>query len=176
MPAPFPHLASAPWGSIGFTRIEALMIVAVTALVAAVGVSALRTYLVRAQVVESIAFAHYAQNQVTQAFRRTGTPPANRTEAGLSNHDSDGAPRYVAETRVTNGRIDLFFGSAADKVLQGRTLSLTPFETVDGEVVWVCGTERRGVGLNPLGFAGGGKLAPPLPTTIEPRYLPPECR
>lgn len=160
----------------GFTLVEGVIVVAVTALVGAVGVSAVRTYLVRAEIAESLAFAKYAQDQVTRAFRNTGTPPAGRADAGLSNDGSDTKSRHVAETRVTDGRIDLVFGAAANAALQGRILSLTPFETADRQVVWICGSKPPGVGLKPLGFAGGGRVAVQPPTTIEPRYLPPACR
>jgi type II secretory pathway pseudopilin PulG len=160
----------------GFTRIEAVILVAITALMIALGVSALRTYQVRAEIVESVELAKFAQHQVTQAFRNTGTPPADGADAGLSNDDLGSAGPYVGETRVVDGRIDLVFGAEADKAIEGQTLSLTPFETADQEVVWVCGNKAPGVGLKPLGFAAGGPLALQTPTTIEPRFLPPTCR
>lgn len=149
---------------------------AATLLIAGLLAAALRTYLVRAQVEESIAIAKYAQDQVTRAFRRTGTPPADRTSAGLSDDRLDAEARYVAETRVIDGRIDLVFGRDASAALAGRTLSLTPFETADRQVIWVCGGKEPGVGLQPLGFAGGGSIAVQPPLTIELRYLPSTCR
>jgi hypothetical protein len=96
--------------------------------------------------------------------------------AGLTGDGPDAEGRYVAETRVVDGRIDLVFGALADAVIRGRTLSLTPFETADQQVVWVCGGRAPGVGLKPLGFAGGGPLAVQAPTTVAPRYLPRACR
>jgi type IV pilus assembly protein PilA len=160
----------------GFSSLEALLVIAATALLGALGVSALRTYLVRGEIEESVALARYAQHQVTRAFRRAGTPPADREAAGLGEAAAGSEGRYVEETRVVDGRIDLVFGAAANAVLAGRTLSLTPFETAAGEVVWVCGSKPPGVGLKPLGFAGGGPLPVQPPATIEPRYLPPACR
>src|SRR5262245_61122930 len=160
----------------GFTRVEGVLVLAATALIGALGATALRTYLARAEIVESVAFAKYAQDQVTRAFRRTGTPPADAAEAGLSNDGPDSGSRYVAETLVSNGRIDLVFGAEAGSAIEGRTLSLTPFETAAQEVVWVCGSKPPGVGLRPLGFASGGPSAVQPPPTIEPRYLPSDCR
>ena len=165
-----------PSSQSGFTQLEAVVVLAVTLLVVALVVAALRTYFVRAEIAESIALAKYAQDQVTRAFRRTGIPPADSASAGVSDDHVDGATRYVAETRVTDGRIDLVFGPEASSALQGRTLSLTPFETADQQVVWICGAKEPGVGLKPLGFAGGGQLALQAPTSIEARYLPPACR
>jgi type IV pilus assembly protein PilA len=160
----------------GFTQLEAVVVLAATLLVVALVVTAVRTYFVRAEIAESVALAKYAQDQVTRAFRRTGTPPADSASAGVSDDHLDVAIRYVAETRVTDGRIDLVFGPEANAALEGRTLSLTPFETADQQVVWICGAKEPGVGLKPLGFAAGGPLALQMPTTIEPRYLPPACR
>ncbi len=148
----------------------------VTSLVGALAASALRVYLARAQIDESIAYAKYSQDQVTRAFRRTGTPPADGASAGLPSDDLGHASRYVAETRVIDGRIDLVFGTDALGALEGQTLSLTPFETADQQVVWICGSKAPGVGLQPLGFAAGGPLAVQPPPTIEPRYLPRACR
>jgi type IV pilus assembly protein PilA len=153
-----------------------MIVLAATVLIGAIGATALRTYLVRAEIAESIAFAKYAQDQVTRTFWRTRTPPVDRADAGLSKDGPDGRGRYVAETRVDNGRIDLVFGSEANGAIEGRTLSLTPFETADQQVVWICGSKEPGLGLKPLGFAGGGPVAMQPPPTIEPRYLPPACR
>jgi hypothetical protein len=160
----------------GFSRLEAVLVVGATALIAALGLAALRTYLVRAEIAESIALAKYAQHQVTHAFRRTGTPPHDRAAAGLSDDGPDSQGRYVAEMRVVDGRVDLVFGAEADVAIAGRILSLTPFETADREVVWVCGSKPPGLGLKPLGFTAGGPLAVQAPPTIEPRYLPVTCR
>jgi pilin len=87
---------------------------------------------------------------------------------------ADGA--YVDNVEVVDGRIDLRFGRAADSAIAGQVLSLTPFETADLEVVWVCGSAVPDVGLHPLGFSGGFRQAVQAPTSIERRYLPPECR
>src|ERR1700752_4029101 len=91
----------------GFTRIEAVIVVAATALVGVLAATALRTYFVRAEIVESIAFARYARDEVTRAFRRTGAPPADRADAGLANGGPDSGRRYAAATGGSNGRIDL---------------------------------------------------------------------
>jgi hypothetical protein len=83
---------------------------------------------------------------------------------------------YLDALEVHDGRLDLRFGKSADDAITGKVLSLTPFETVDGKVVWICGNEVPGVGLQPLGFADGGPRAEQLATSIEDRYLPSTCR
>jgi type IV pilus assembly protein PilA len=159
----------------GITVIELLMVVAVTMLIGAVGVSAFRTYVVRARIAESLALASSAETRVERAFRSTGLPPTDRHAAGLP----AGADAYgddVESIDVVNGRIEIRFGDAADSAIAGRTLSVTPFETADLRIVWICGNKVPGVGLNPLGFAGGASQAVQVLTTIEARYLPSSCR
>ena len=163
-----------PFVCRGFTVIEFLLIAVFTAVTAALGVSAVHTYVVRQQVAASVTLAGAAQDGVARAFRRSGVPPADDTEAGLPPANSLGD--YVEAVRVVDGRIELHFGAAADPAIAQRPLSLTPFETADRTVVWVCGNKVPGVGLEPLGFAGGGRQAVQVLTTIEPRYLPPACR
>jgi len=160
----------------GFSLAELAIVVAVTALIAGLGASAYRTYVVRREVAASVALAADAQEHVTQAFHRYGEPPSDRESSGLSRGRSDGHGRYVDWIDVVDGRVDLHFGDEADAALAGRTLSLTPFETADLEVFWVCGNRVAGAGLKPLGFANGARQAVQVVTQIEPRYLPSTCR
>lgn len=160
----------------GFTVIELALIVAVTAVVGALGMAAFRTYHARAQIAEGVLSAVRVRERVTQAFRKAGEPPANRAAAGLSPNASDDRGNVVSGIDVIDGRIDIRFGGSADEAISGHTLSLTPYEAADLNVVWICGNEIPGVGLKPLGFVAGGRQAVQLPTTIEPRYLPSTCR
>jgi type IV pilus assembly protein PilA len=160
----------------GFTVIELAMIIAVTLLIGALGVSAVRTYVARAQIAASVTLATRIQNQVARAFHSTGQPPADRQAAGLSPNGGDDRGEYVDAIDVVDGRIELRFGGTADPAIAGTVLSLTPFETAEQQVVWLCGNELPRVGLKPLGFAGGARQAVQVLTTIEARYLPPTCR
>lgn len=154
-----------------------MLVIAATSIVVALGVSIYRTYSVRAQVVTALDESHAARSLVVAAFEQTGMPPVDSTATGI---DKTAEPllrgTYVDSVQVHNGRIDLRFGDTADSVLAGKILSLTPFETVDRDVVWICGNELPGLGLNPLGFAAGGPQAEQAATSIEDRYLPPACR
>jgi prepilin-type N-terminal cleavage/methylation domain-containing protein len=161
-------------GCRGFTAIELVLVLALTALVGAVAVSALHTYRVRQQVAASVVLAAPAQDHVARAFRRSGVPPGDGTEAGLPAHYSAGD--YVRSVSVVDGRVDLTFGGAAARAIADRVLSLTPFETADQKIVWICGIRVPGMGLRPLGFAGGIGQAVQAATTVEKRYLPSGCR
>jgi len=160
----------------GFSTLELAIVVVVTALIAGLGASAYKTYVVRREVAASVALAADAQEHVTQAFKRYGEPPGDRESSGLPRVKSESHGRYVDWIDVVDGRVELHFGNEADAAIAGRTLSLTPFESADLDVFWVCGNRVAGAGLKPLGFANGARQAVQVVTQIEPRYLPSTCR
>jgi type IV pilus assembly protein PilA len=159
----------------GYTVIELAILTAVTTIVGAVVYSAWRTHAVRLQVDDGIAAAMGARDAVAREFRTSGEVPATEAEARVPARPN-GGDRFVASMAIENGRIDIIFGGEADAEIAGRRISLTPYETASPEIVWLCGNEIPGPGLQPLGFAGGGRQAQQIPTTIEARFLPPNCR
>jgi prepilin-type N-terminal cleavage/methylation domain-containing protein len=165
-----------PHTAAGFTLVELAAVLAVTAIIGAMGVSAYRTYAVRAQIASGIAGTKGVRDHVTAAFRTTGIPPANRETAGLAPDRDPAWGDYVDDLDVARGRVDIHFGRSAAEAIAGRTLSMTPFETADQRVVWLCGNKLPGPGLEPLGFAGGAPQPVQVPTLIDARYLPPGCR
>ena len=86
------------------------------------------------------------QQRVARAFERDGTPPPDLEAAGLAADLAEAAAEFVESVQIVNGRIELRFGRSADAAIMGSVLSLTPFETAEQDVVWICGnrrTERR---------------------------------
>ena len=169
-------IVSSRSGTYGFTLIELVIALAITGIVAALAVSAYRTYSVRAQVAEGLRLLENLQSPIIDAFELNDEPPADRLGANLSTNPADTSARYVSSVNVSNGRIDLRFGNNAHPAISQRTLSLTPYETANLAVVWICGNQIPGLGLKPLGFAGGGRQAVQIPATVEARYLPATCR
>ncbi len=160
----------------GFSLAELGVVLAVTGLLFGLGASAYKTYIVRDQITQSLALAARVQAQVAESFRRDGEPPADRVSAGLPRDGKADRDAYVESLEVVDGRIDLRFGGGADPLIAGRTLSLTPFESANRDVFWICGNRIAGAGLQPLGFANGARQAIQVVTQIEPRYLPSVCR
>jgi ribosome modulation factor len=156
--------------------VELAAVVAVTAIIGALGVSAYHTYSVRAQIASGIASTGAVRERVTAAFKTTGIPPPDRQALGLGQGPDEAWGEYVEDVQVTRGRVDIHFGHGADDTISGRTLSLTPFETADQRIVWLCGNKLPGPGLQPLGFAGGAPEPVQVLTLIEVRFLPPNCR
>jgi hypothetical protein len=112
------------------------------------------------------------QQLVTDTVARTGAPPASESDmpAPPLRH------QYIDAVTIEHGQIAIRFSDEADESLRGRSLSVSPFETMDGEIFWLCGSHPAGVGLYPLGLFGGARLPERVPTTVDDRYLPPECR
>jgi hypothetical protein len=166
-----------PSSERGYSAVELVLLIVATAIVGALGFSVYRTHEARSQITLSISETEPARRLVAAAFKGIGGPPANAAAAGID----ETARRilvgtYVDALEIINGRIELRFSRSAASVIAGKSLSLTPFETVDREIVWMCGNEPPGLGLRPLGFADGGAQAFQIVGSIEDRYLPPECR
>jgi hypothetical protein len=159
----------------GVSTIELAVVIAVTLLMAALALSAYRTYSAREEVRAGLAAVGHVQALVKETFERTGMPPVSAHDVpALAGH----APRhrYIETLAIDHGRIAIRFAEDSGEGLRGQSLYITPFQTMDGEVLWLCGNRRPEVGLYPLGLFAGAQPPPEVPTTVEPRYLPSECR
>ncbi len=153
-----------------------MIVLAITGILSSLAMSAYQTYSVRAQIGEGISLAANAKTPIVDSFIVRGQAPATRSSAGLSPNPTDTVGSFVASVEVVNGRVDITYGNMAHVAVAGRTLSLTPYETAGLDIVWVCGNQIPGPGLNPMGFSGGGNQSVQIPTTVEARYLPSSCR
>jgi type IV pilus assembly protein PilA len=160
--------------SDGFTLIELMMVIAIIGILASLAVSAYQTYTVRAQVAEALEFAAGAKAPVVDAYTESGTPPTDRPAAGMSPAPTDTQGNYVSQVVISNGRIDITFGNNVHPDIFGDTLSVTPYQTGDGSVVWRCGSAAIPPGASEL--SGSGVTAAHLAPSVEPRYLPGGCR
>jgi hypothetical protein len=159
----------------GIATVEILGVIAATLLMIAVAASALRTHSARSGISNTLLAVAPVQALIAYAFERTGIPPASEHDVpGLQ--DAIAAYRVIETIEVEHGRIAVHYGPDAVATLRGKTLHLTPFETTDRRVVWMCGDGTADSGLYPLGFASGTNRATELVATIEPHYLPDECR
>jgi Tfp pilus assembly major pilin PilA len=161
-------------GHRGFTVIELALALVATGLVAALIVSAVRTYSVRAEVASGVQLATPWRSLVEVGFRHAGHVPSGWED--LNAGPVAISSIYVDSVELVDGRLDIVYGNEAAAAISGKRLSLTPYETADQAVVWVCGNDVPGVGLQPLGFALGGAQSVQIPPTIASRYLPAGCR
>jgi type IV pilus assembly protein PilA len=162
--------------ALGFTLTELVLVLLVTAVIVAVATSAYQTYSIRAEVAAGIGGSENLQAAIAQAYLTERSTP--RGMRSLPEHPGGwgSVSHVVSGVDVVDGRIDLRYGGEADPAIAARSLSLTPYETADLEIVWICGNRIPGPGLKPLGFSAGGRQPVQAATTIEARYLPPSCR
>jgi hypothetical protein len=141
----------------------------------ALGMSAYLTYSIRREVSRGLAEIAPLQTLITYTFKRTGEPPASEHDVpGLA--VGLGSNPVISAVTIDHGRIEIRFGDEANPSLRGRVLHVTPFETADGKIVWLCADDPPDVGLYPLGLLNGANVAMRTAMTVEQRYLPVSCR
>ena len=111
----------------GFQIIEAIIVVSIVAILAAIGLPAYQDYDIRAQVRQGLLDMASVQNAVTDTFTKSGTMPGSRSAADLPAAASSSQSKFVSSVDIgAGGVVMLTYGNSASAKISGRTLQLTP--------------------------------------------------
>src|SRR5262245_31429294 len=168
----------------GFTLIELMIVIAIIGILAAIAIPAYQDYTIRSQVSEGLTLAAAAKAAISESFANTGKAPLNRIEAGLgaANTPTDTQGNFVSQLAVVNGVITLTYSSAApqraNNKINGLTLTLVPYTSVDQSVSWKCRAlgSVATPGTGQLMGTGSAQVAANAVGSLLAKYAPAECR
>ncbi len=156
----------------GFTAIELVLVLVVLAVVAGLLALAVDVYRVRGQVGHSLEAAQPAREVLERFFLDTGRAPLAEEELTRHGLAMPRVPDYLSALRLEGGRLELVFGNRASARLVGHTLALSPYVSIDGEMIWHCGDAPLPAGLTGLAVPAG----PRAPAMVPRQFLPSACR
>lgn len=175
-----PCKASQKRSASGFTLAELLIVLMLIVVLVAVTISFYQTHTIRSQVSQGLTVAGNYRAPIESFYQANKEAPADSLDAGIPFEDSPDFGDYVVSVLVVDGRIDATFGNLANTIISDTVLSLTPYETTAGEVVWRCALapvpEAGNEILTTMGTAAGGRAAEYSAGNIPARYLPAGCK
>ncbi len=153
----------------GFTLIELMIVVAIIGILASVALPAYQSYIVRAQVVESLVIVGELKNSIGEYYKQTGRFPANNAEGGIPEPQFL-LGNYVKSIELSNGAFHIQFGNKVNLALEDKILSVRPVVVTGSPASpfsWICGTSSIPEGMEARGSNN---------TNVEPSLLPGACR
>ena len=136
----------------GFTLIELMIVVAIIAILAAIALPAYQDYTKRSYVSEGLSLASGAKASVAEYFMNQGAFPTSNSDAGIAASGTIIGNAVTGVTVGSAGKITVSFNAKVNGSSGSGTLILTPKDN-GGSLVWSC-----------------------TDSTLDPKYLPSNCR
>ena len=153
----------------GFTWLEMLMVIAVIAILSLMAIPSLQETAIKKQVKEGLALAEVATKAVQGYYAGSGEWPADNKTAGAPPKEKI-VSSLVSEVAIANGAVTITFGNNANKIIEGKRLTIRP-GFVPGEravpIAWLCHAAKV-----PKGMEVQGRDE----TELTDNNLPLECR
>ena len=153
----------------GFTLVEAMVAVAVLAILALLAIPGYQNRIIREQILEATPLTDLSKKQVVTAWTATHVLPVDNAAAALPVPEKM-VNNFVSAVSIEAGAIHVTFGNRANKLIQGKVLTLRPAIVDDAPIVpivWVCGYAPA-----PQNMSAKGENR----TNIPPNYLPLNCQ
>ena len=164
----------------GFTLIELMIVVAIIGILAAIAIPAYQDYTVRAQVTEGLNLAATVKTGVSEYYANNGAWPNSITGNGTAKlgWTADPTGKYVSDINLSTGSvITIVYGGNANAAnLSGKTLTLTPGTSVNGDIVWQCGSRQMPAVPVLTAAAGATFSLSGAGGTLPQKYRSNECR
>nr|WP_314858304.1 pilin [uncultured Undibacterium sp.] len=154
---------------LGFSLLEAMVAVAIIAILAAMAVPSYLYKIVREQIESTMPLTEVAKTPIAMAWKTEQIMPVDNAAAGIPVPDKI-VSNLVKSIAVENGAIHITFGNRANGTLKDRILTLRPAVIEDAPVVpvtWVCGEAEA---PEKMVMKGTNR------TTVEKQHLPLMCR
>ena len=156
----------------GFTLIELMIVIAIIGVLASIAIPQYQDYVTRSKIMEGLSLATAPKTAVAVAFQSLGHMPTGSNSSFDLPTAASLSSKYVTSVTVTgnSGVITIVYnGNVGSGVISGQKLTLTPLTSPQAAIVWACGYASVVVDGRTVGGPGAG-------TTVDPKFLPGNCR